>query len=153
MRTGKIPSDWKAAKVSPIHKGGDKTDKNNYRPISVISVVMKMFERAVHDQLQSYLIEHNMLAPQQSGFRKGHSTDTVLSYFTDFLLKQMDQGKLTGVVFLDFRKAFDSVNHEILLQKLQMYGVQGPELAWFKNYLENRKQKTVIDEAESDWSN
>ena len=152
LKTGKIPSDWKEAKVSPIYKGGDRTDKNNYRPISVISVVMKILERAVHDQLQTYLMEHNMLSAQQSGFRKGHSTDTVLTFFYDYLLKQMDVGNLTGVVFLDFRKAFDSVNHELLLQKLQTFGVQGIELAWFKDYLDKRKQKTVIGEAESNWS-
>ena len=149
--SSELPSDWKQAKVSPIHKGGDRTDKNNYRPISVISVVMKILERIVHDQLQQHFVKYNLLAPQQSGFRKGHSTDTVLSYFSDYLLKHMDQGNLTGVVFLDFRKAFDSVNHHVLLQKLQMYGVRGAALVWFKNYLEDRKQKTVIDGTESDW--
>ena len=113
---------------------------------------MKTLQRAIHDQLQTYLLEHNMLSAQQSGFRKGHSTDTVLTFFSDYLLKQMDVGNLTGVVFLDFRKAFDSVNHELLLQKLQTYGVQGIELAWFKDYLDKRKQKTVIGEAESNWS-
>ena len=113
---------------------------------------MKILERAVHNQLQAYLLEHNMLSPQQSGFRKGHSTDTVLTFFSDYLLKQMDLGLFNWcIVFPDFRKAFDSVNHELLLQKLQMYGVQDVELAWFKNYLDNRRQKTVIGEAESSW--
>ena len=92
-------------------------------------------ERVVHDQLHAYFIENDMFTPKQSGFRKGHSSDTVLTFFTDYVYRKMDQGQLTGAIFLDLRKAFDSVNHQILLGKLYMYGIQGHELAWFKDYL------------------
>ena len=119
LHTGIIPNEWnKLATVTPIHKGGKTDNTNNYRPISVIPIVMKLFERAVHSQLTNYLTTHDMLAPEQSGFRKQHSTDTVLAFFTDFLYRQMDNGFFTGVAFLDFSKAFDSVSHEILLKNL-----------------------------------
>ena len=151
LNSGIIPDEWKMARVTPIHKGGDTSETNNYRPISVIPIVMKVFERAIHQQLSDYLTEHSLLAPQQSGFRKDHSTDTVLAYLTDYMYKQMDHGQLIGMVFLDFRKAFDSVDHDLLLQKLARYGVQDRELKWFKNYLSGRQQKTVIGNKESEW--
>ena len=151
IQLGKIPNEWKESKVTPVFKGGDRKDQNNYRPISVIPLVMKLMERAVHEQLQSFFVEHNMLVLQQSGFRKGHSTDTVLTYFTDYILRRMDGGCLTGVIFIDFRKAFDSVNHKILLGKLKYFGVKNVELAWFEDYLMNRRQRTVIGEKKSEW--
>ena len=105
----------------------------------------------MHLQLIEYLAAHNMLAPEQSGFRKNHSADTVLAFLTDFLYKNMDNGLFTGAVFLDFRKAFDLVNHKILLQKLRSYGIKGVELSWFTNYLENRQQKTTAGDSTLTW--
>ena len=92
-----------------------------------------------------------MLASQQSGFRKDHSTDTVLAFLSDYLYKEMDQSRLIGVVFLDLKKAFDSVNHKLLLQKLSLYGIKGVELRLFTYYLYNRQQKTIVKESESSW--
>ena len=100
-------------------------------------------ERSVHDQLSSYLRDNNILSNQQSGFRPNHSTKTTLLDVTDYVLKGMDEGKVTGIVFLDLQKAFDTVNHRLLLKKLYNMGVQNNELAWFTSYLNDRKQATA----------
>ena len=153
LRTGQIPNEWKTAKVTPIHKGGDKQDPNNYRPISIIPIVMKVLERVVHDQLHAHFSDHSLFVKQQSGFRKNHSTNTVLTHFSDYLLKQIDNGRLTGVVYLDLKKAFDSVDHEILLKKLPLYGVKDSELTWIKSYLSGRTQCTSVKGTLSDTTN
>ena len=105
--------------------------------------VSKLLERAVHHQLYQYLREHNILSPFQCSFRKCHSTKFAALSLADTIRRNMDQGMLTGAVFIDFRKAFDSVNHDLLLQKLSYMGVLDKELAWFKDYLHDRTQ--VLD--------
>ena len=117
LETATVPSEWKSARVTPIHKDGPKTDVNNYRPISVIPVVMKILERAVHDQVYTYLTENSLLCHNQSGFRKAHSTSTTLLHVLDDIQVQIDQGKATGVIFLDLKKAFDTVSHKIMVNK------------------------------------
>ena len=139
-----IPEEWKQAKVTPIHKEGDLDNINNYRPISVIPIVMKVFEKAIHEQVYDFLCDSGLICSQQSGFRPGYSTCTSLTYVTNYLYKQMDQGKITGIVFLDLKKAFDTVDHELLLCKLNAYGIRDAALAWFKSYLINRKQATTF---------
>ena len=99
--------EWKRARVTPIFKGGEREEMSNYRPISIIPIIMKMLEKAVNVQLLEYLTENDILAKEQSGFRKAHSTYSVLCYVSDVLYKEMDKGRLTGVVFLDLKKAFD----------------------------------------------
>jgi len=135
-----FPSDWKCAKVTPIHKDGSKSDVSNYRPISVLCVISKILERAVHDQLYKYLTTNNILHPSQSGFRTNHSTATTLLDTSDYILKNMDEGKATGAIFLDLKKAFDTINHSLLIQKLKNCGVSGSCLKWFISYLSNRSQ-------------
>ena len=105
--------------------------------------VSKLLERAVHHQLYQYLREHNILSPFQCSFRKCHSTECAALSLADTIRRNMDQGMLTGAVFIDFRKAFDSVNRDLLLQKLSYMGVLDKELAWFKDYLHDRTQ--VLD--------
>ena len=106
---------------------------DNYRPISILPTVSKLLERAVHHQLYQYLREHNILSPFQCGFRKCHSTEFAALSLADTIRRNMDQGMLTSAVFIDFRKAFDTVNHDLLLQKLFYMGVLDKELAWFKD--------------------
>ena len=144
LQSGIVPDEWKLAKVTPIHKGGVIHDPNQYRPISVISTVMTIFERIVHNQFSHILTVNNCLAQEQSGFRPRHSTQRALLDVSDFLLKQMDNGKFVGAVFLDLRKAFDTVNHTVLLNKLHIISVRGLELDWFRSYLCGKTQVTKI---------
>ena len=142
---GMFPDDWKCARVAPLFKAGDRNDVNNYRPISVISIVAKVFERIVYDQLYAYLEEHSIICKYQSGFRSTHSTVTALLEATDTWAYNIDRGKINAVVFLDLKKAFDTVDHKILLSKLSHYGICRNEYNWFKSYLENRTQMCSIN--------
>ena len=128
LNVSSFPDVWKKAKVTPIFKSGDKTNVSNYRPISVLPIVSKIIERAVHDQLYEYMSNVGLLSNAQSGFRPNHSTTTTLLDVQDYILKNMDSGYSTGVLFIDLKKAFDTVNHDILIRKLKQYGVDGNEL-------------------------
>ena len=145
IETNIFPSEWKLAKVTPIHKNKERDDPNNYRPISVIGAIAKVFERVVYNQLYFYLTENNLLNKYQSGFRPLHSTVTALLDATNEWYFNMNEGHLTSVVFLDLAKAFDSVDHSILLRKLQLFGISERSLGWFFSYLDNRQQKYYID--------
>ena len=140
---GKLPEDWKSARVTPLFKQGDRDDVNNYRPISVIPVVVKVFERIVYEQLCAYLEEHDILCKHQSGFRATHSTVTALLEATDSWAYNIDIGNINAVIFLDLKKAFYTVDHEILLSKLDFYGMSGNSLKWFQSYLESRIQQCI----------
>ena len=122
---GIFPDDWKCAIVTPLFKVGDRNDVNNYRPISVILVVAKVFEIIVYDQLYmyGYLEEHSIICKYQSGFRPTHSTVMALLEATDTWAYNIDRGKIIAVIFLDIKKAFNTVDHKILLSKLSHYGI------------------------------
>ena len=145
ISSGQVPQKWKLSRVTPLFKEGSRDDVNNYRPISVIPVVMKIFERLIHNQLYAFLTQQNLLSSHQSGFRSMHSTLTTLTDVTDYILKNIDDaGQIVGGVFIDLKKAFDTVNHAILLKKLTSFGIMGMELDWFKSYLSDREQATKI---------
>ena len=125
MLSGTFPDDWKCARVTPLFKQGDASDLNNYRPISVISVIVKVFERIVYDQLYNCLSNEDIISTHQSGFRSLHSTVTALLKATDNWAFNIDRGNVNAVVFLDLKKAFDTVDQDILLSKMNLDGIQG----------------------------
>lgn len=146
---GIFPNDWKQAKISPIHKEGPKTDPNNYRPISILSTVSKIIEKIIFKQVYDHLNSNGILNKFQSGFRPLHSTVTALLDATNNWYLNIDDGQINAVLFLDLKKAFDTVNHTILLKKLKHYGIDNTTLKWFESYLSDRKQVTTIENSTS----
>ena len=123
---------------------------DNYRPISVLPTVSKIKEKIIHAQFSKYLTNHHLLTPYQCGFRIFHSTETAVLSLTDTIRKNVDPDMLTGAVFIDLRKAFDSVNHTLLLDKIRSCSVTDTELLWFRSYLTNRKQAVSYQNVLSD---
>ena len=119
---------------------------SNYRPITVLPILSKILERFVHTQIYNHLRENNILSPQQSGFRPKLSTSTALEFFTDNILDNADNGLVTASVFLDFSKAFDTVDHAILLRKLKSVGLDDNSLSWFHSYSTSRRQIISIND-------
>lgn len=129
--------------VTPLHKGGDKAELANYRSVSILPVISKVVEKVVAMQLMDHLnYGEHPLNPLQFGFRKHHSTETALCYFVEQLKAMLDKGVVVGAIFLDLKRAFDTVNHNILLSKLSTHNISDETLRWFKSYLENRKHCT-----------
>lgn len=149
LEAGIFPNSMKIAKIIPIPKPGDPCNINNYRPISILPVFSKIFEKIVHNQIYNYFERFNVIYHGQYGFREKMSTVQAIANFTQYLYNSIDSGNVVFSVFLDFRKAFDSVDHEILLSKLHHYGIRGNILSWFKSYLCNRKQYTVVQNESS----
>ena len=140
MKTGTHPDCLKLAMVIPIHKKGSKLEVGNYRPISLLSNINKLLEKIIHERTYNFLEKYKCLYKHQYGFRKKHSTNHALIEITEKVRKALDSGKFACGIFVDLQKAFDTVNHEILLMKLDHYGLRGTSNSWFKSYLDNRKQ-------------
>ena len=133
-----FPDKCKIAKLKPLFKKGSTTEPKNYRPISLLPLISKLIEKVIHDQTQNFLFENNILYKYQSGFRKNHSTDSCLSYLNDKILQGFDSGKITGMILIDLQKAFDTIDHKILLDKLVYIGFSKNAIEWFKSYISNR---------------
>ena len=146
-----FPSKWKEAKVAPLYKNGPHEDVNNYRPISILPVLSKVLEKHVHESLSNFLHHYKLLHKTQSGFRAQHSCETALVNMIDLWLNAIDKSKMVGVVLVDFKKAFDLVDHQILINKLEIYGIKDDALMWFDTYLTNRKQQVTINNSKSDF--
>ena len=150
ITNGVYPDSLKIARVSPIHKKGDVTDPNNYRPISVLNLLNKIFEKIIHKRLYKYLTKFNLIYKYQFGFREGYSTMHALVELTDRIKDAIDKKLLTCGIFVDLSKAFDTVNHNILLDKLSHYGIRGNLHNLFSSYLSNRKQFVRVNNVNSD---
>jgi hypothetical protein len=151
LRTHAYPSCWKRSNVVPIHKKNSKQDHKNYRPISLLCNVSKVFERIVHNRVYSYLDINNLLTSRNSGFKKGDGTINQLISITDKIYKALDSKSEVRMVCLDLSKAFDRVWHKGLLFKLKQQGITGPLLLWFESYLHDRKQRVIINGQNSEW--
>lgn len=146
---GYFPKIWKTAHIVPVHKKGLKTAIPNYRPISILNVLSKLFEKVVHQHIYSTI--SRSIPPQQHGFLKGRSTNTNLGIFTNDVLSGMEKGGQVDVIYTDFEKAFDRVDHIILLRKLYELGIRGNLLRWMDSYLRNRCQAVVVGGYRSDF--
>lgn len=143
IATGQFPDTWKSSYVTPIHKSGDRSECSNYRSISIWSTLPKLFERLVCHYLDQKL--GHFIHPSQHGFRSGLSTATNLTTFVNDVLNGMNECGQVDAIYTDFAKAFDRVNHDLLIRKLQLLGVDGCLLNWLRSYLLDRKQFVRIN--------
>ena len=137
--TGIFPSVLKKARLTPLFKSGNKHDYTNYRPISSLHYVSKIFERCMVVRLTKFFHKYDLFSSSQFGFLKGKSTADALIHLTEYIYHGLDEKKHNINIMIDLKKAFDTVNHAILLQKLQLYGIRGPSLDWFRSYLKDRE--------------
>ena len=140
IHTGTYPDELKIARVVALHKTGTKNSAENYRPISILTQLNKVFEKLIHNRLMNFLNEENILTPKQFGFRKKHNTTHGILSLIEEIKACLDNKKVCGALFIDLKGAFDTIDIKIMLQKLEHYGVRGKELSLFKSYLTNRKQ-------------
>jgi len=144
LKQGAFPEAYKISVIVPVYKSGEKDYVGNYRPISLLPTFSKLFESCVHEKLNNYLEHTQFYAMQQFGFQKGKSVDTALFEHISQITDSVESNKATMGVYLDLAKAFDTVNHKILLRKLKNAGIRGTLLKWFVSYLENRKHRVRI---------
>jgi hypothetical protein len=147
---GVVPDSLKIAKVIPIYKNKDKSDFANYRPISLLTSLSKILEKVVHKRTYAFLNSTNIFHASQYGFRSGRSTVNAITEFMKNVLTSLENKESVISVFLDLSKAFDTINHDILLKKLERYGIRGQPLNWFRSYLSNRQQYVHYGNSNSD---
>lgn len=143
-----VPDALKIARVKPLYKKNSNLDVGNYRPVSILSIVSKILEKAIYIQLEEYLVKNNIIYDYQSGFRSSFSTDTCLIHLLDHIKMKNAKGLYTGMILLDLQKAFDTVDHNILCNKLKLMGIGSTK--WFESYLSNRSQLVNVGEINSD---
>jgi hypothetical protein len=149
ISTSAFPSLLKSAEILPIHKKNDKLDKSNYRPVSILPSVSKIYEGILNDQIGHFF--EDIYSPYLSGFRKGHSCQTLLMRLVEDWKKALDSHKVVGTILMDLSKAFDCLPHDLLLSKLKAYGFEESSITLMNSYLSHRKQRVKINECNSNW--
>ena len=149
LKMGEFPSQLKTSKIIPLFKSGDKCLASNYRPISLVSSLSKILEKVVHKQLTSFLDKSNLLSLSQYGFRNKSSTELAILDICSHISNNFESKLFTAGVFIDLSKAFDSLDHNILIQKMNNYGIRGTPLKWFCSYLSDRYHYVQIENKKS----
>ena len=147
----KLPQDWKDTVIRPLYKKDEKCLASNYRPISLTSIICKIIESIIKDDLMSYVCNNNIITSLQHGFLPGRSFQSNLLIMLNCLTEAIDRGIITDVIYLDFAKAFDSVPHNRLIYKLSKYGITGNLLHWISDFLSKRRQCVHVNSALSEW--
>ena len=137
--------------ITPVHKGGTLDDPSNYHPIAVITMVAKVLEKIVSTQLNQYLEQNNLLYPHQGAYCCGKSTEDIVLLAVDHIATSLDKGSVACAAFIDLRKAFDSLDHCLLLQRISELGVHSTVVEWFKDYLSNRYHRIKSSATFSSW--
>ena len=150
---GVMPQKLKMSRIIPIYKNGKRTNYNNYRPISLLSYIDKILEKAIHTRIYSYLTKINFFCNNQFGFRHKHSTEHAILSLMERIYKHIDVSEYVILISIDLRKAFDVIRHDILLSKLEHIGIRGHTLSWFKSFLEDRPHCTYANSKCSDYLN
>ena len=145
MQKGVFPSKLREAKVIPVYRSDDEKEPGNYRPISLLSIFNRIFEKLMYHHLKSFLDKNNILFKWQYGFREKHSTQHAILDTGNIIQNNMDFKLFTCGIFIDLKKAFDTIDHAILLQRLDHYGIRGTMYGWFSSYLLGRSQVTEVD--------
>ena len=148
--SGTFPAVLKCAKIIPLHKSGSRYTTNNYRPISLLSTISKVFEKLLYVGLEKFLSRNNVVTEHQFGFCQGYSTEMAVADLCSTLQRNNDDGYFTCSIFVDLSKAFDTVNHNILLNKLEKYGIRNNMYQLLCSYLNNRKEYTECNNVKSD---
>ena len=152
MDEGEVPKGWKVAEVTAIFKKGSAADAGNYRPVSLTSIVCKIMESIIRNHTMAFMNKHNIIQEEQHGFRQGRSCVKQLLVLMEMWTKLLEEGADIDVVYLDFRKAFDSVPHLRLLKKAEANGIGGKLIRWIKSFLIGRKQRVSLNGEKSDWA-
>ena len=146
---GKFPDKLKTGRVIPLHKSGTTTSLKNYRPITTLSVFSKIFEKLVHNRMTSFISRYNIIKPNQFGFQKNKSTSDAILEFLENVYESFEENNFYLSIFLDFSKAFDTISHDILLDKLEYMGFRGPVHSWLSSFLSNRRQYVDVGSSSS----
>ena len=145
LEEGIVPSEWKEANITPLFKTVSRNKPENYRPVSLTSVVCKLLETLIRDHMVEFLIKHKLINTSQHGFLKARSCLTNLLCFLEEITKWVDDGSPVDVVYLDFQKAFYKVPHQRLLLKLKAHGIGNDVINWIEKWLTHRRQRVIVD--------
>ena len=151
LKEGVVPFEWKEANIIPLFKKGSRNKSENYRPVSLTSVICKLLERLIKDHMVDFLVKHKLLNSSQHGFLKARSCLTNMLCFLEEITKWIDVGSPVDIIYLDFQKAFDKVPHQILLLKLKAHGIGDSITDWIEQWLTDRRQRVVVDGEVSNW--